>query len=46
MAVAGAGGSPRLPGHDALTDALACAELYLALAQELGAATLGSLQRG
>jgi len=39
-------GLPGYRGHDALTDALACAELYLALAQELGATTLGSLLRG
>lgn len=36
---------PVYRGHDALTDALACAELYLALAQETGLETLGALRR-
>lgn len=39
-------GLPTYRGHDALTDALACAELYLALAQELGLSTLGDAMRG
>lgn len=39
-------GLPTYQAHDALTDALACAELYLALVQEPGAgSTLGALQR-
>lgn len=33
-------GLPSYRGHDALVDALGCAELYLALAQELGLRTL------
>lgn len=39
-------GLPGYRGHDALTDALACAELYLALAQELGLSTLREAMRG
>ncbi|MCE1178218.1 MAG: DNA polymerase III subunit epsilon [Micrococcales bacterium] len=38
-------GLPRYRAHEALTDALACAELYLAQAEELGATTLRDLQR-
>ncbi|MHA6512405.1 exonuclease domain-containing protein [Tessaracoccus sp. Z1128] len=38
-------GLPRYRGHDAVVDALACAELYLALAQELGVRDLGHLLR-
>lgn len=38
-------GLPRYRGHDAVVDALACAELYLALAQELGVRDLGQLLR-
>lgn len=38
-------GLPSYRGHDATTDALACAELYLALAQELGLGTLGDAAR-
>ena len=36
---------PTYRGHDAVVDALACAELYLALAQELGVKTLGQALR-
>lgn len=39
-------GLPRYRSHEALTDALACAELYLAQAKALGASTLGGLQAG
>ena len=39
-------GLPSYRGHDALTDALACAELYLALTQELRLTTLGAAARG
>ncbi|NNG19700.1 DNA polymerase III subunit epsilon [Naumannella sp. ID2617S] len=38
-------GLPRYRAHHALTDALACAELYLAQSAEVGARTLGALQR-
>lgn len=38
-------GLPAYRGHDAVIDALACAELYLALAQELGLKDLGSALR-
>lgn len=36
---------PTYRGHDAVVDALACAELYLALAQELGIKTLAQALR-
>ena len=36
---------PTYRGHDSVVDALACAELYLALAQELGVKTLGQALR-
>lgn len=42
-------GLPRYRAHEALTDAVACAELYLAQTRELGGArgaTLGALLRG
>ena len=38
-------GLPSYKGHDAVVDALACAELYLALAQELGLKDLGAALR-
>lgn len=38
-------GLPSYRGHDAVVDALACAELYLALAQELGIKDLGTALR-
>lgn len=38
-------GLPTYRGHDAVVDALACAELYLALVQELGLTTVGSALR-
>lgn len=38
-------GLPTYKGHDAVVDALACAELYLALAQELGLKDLGAALR-
>lgn len=38
-------GLPNYKGHDAVVDALACAELYLALAQELKLKDLGSALR-
>lgn len=38
-------GLPSYKGHDAVVDALACAELYLALAQELGIKDLGTALR-
>lgn len=38
-------GLPSYRGHDAVIDALACAELYLALAQELRLTDLGSALR-
>lgn len=38
-------GLPSYKGHDAVVDALACAELYLALAQELGLKDLGAAIR-
>ncbi|GAA4904861.1 exonuclease domain-containing protein [Tessaracoccus lubricantis] len=38
-------GLPSYKGHDAVVDALACAELYLALAQELGLRDLGAALR-
>lgn len=38
-------GLPSYVGHDAAVDALACAELYLALVQELAPKDLGSLLR-
>lgn len=38
-------GLPTYRGHDAVVDALACAELYLALAQELRLRTLGAALR-
>ncbi|AQP43911.1 hypothetical protein RPIT_03020 [Tessaracoccus flavus] len=38
-------GLPSYKGHDAVVDALACAELYLALAQELDLTTLGQAIR-
>ena len=38
-------GLPSYKGHDAVIDALACAELYLALAQELGIKDLGTALR-